>query len=112
MAKKKTVHPIHMHVPTKIGFTIVGIAVMVYGLFLASSYTADKRADTIMSHAAVISGTQQSGPHKCISNNCASNACAQYKKGTCYNISKHTCSTGYLKGYCPGGPNIRCCPRR
>jgi hypothetical protein len=38
MAKKKSAHPIHMHVPTRIGFVIVGIAVMVYGLYFAAAF--------------------------------------------------------------------------
>ena len=99
MAKKQSVHPIHMHVPTKIGSTIVGIAVMVYGLFLASSYTSSKEADTIESHAAVISGGGQSGESNC----------ARENKGICINNRYNKCTTHVIHGLCPGGTHIVCC---
>jgi hypothetical protein len=38
MAKRKETHPLQMHVPTKIGFIIVGITVMVYGLYFAAAF--------------------------------------------------------------------------
>jgi len=37
MANKKVKHPIHMHVPSEIGFVVIGIAVLVYALFFFAS---------------------------------------------------------------------------
>ncbi len=48
MAKRKTTHVLHMPVPAKIGFIILGIAVMVYAIFLATMY---KEQQTINSSA-------------------------------------------------------------
>lgn len=52
MTKKKTTHPIHMHVPTKIGFTVVGIAVLVYVLFITTSYNTNNQTQTYQSQAS------------------------------------------------------------
>jgi len=106
MAKRQPVHPIHMHVPTKIGFTIVGIAVMVYGLFLASSYTASKQADTLQSHAATIpgGGGSANASHKCRGKGWT---------GTCIDTHKphhNSCPNGFVGGKCSGPPWILCCP--
>jgi hypothetical protein len=46
MANKKVKHPIHMHVPTKIGLVVVGIAVLVYVIFLASITAANNHTNT------------------------------------------------------------------
>jgi hypothetical protein len=54
MANKKSTHPFHMPVPTKIGFAIIGMAVMVYGLFLASSVTSNMQTQNTQTEAAGI----------------------------------------------------------
>lgn len=64
MAKQKQRHPLFMHVPTKIGFTIVGLTVMVYGLYLAAGYTANTQMETLQSHAAVPSRVPTPRPKK------------------------------------------------
>jgi hypothetical protein len=51
MAKKNT-HPTQMHVPAKIGFTILAIAVMVYALFLAAMYVQNSQVQTTQTSAA------------------------------------------------------------
>ncbi|HSX09814.1 MAG TPA: hypothetical protein VLF93_06690 [Candidatus Saccharimonadales bacterium] len=57
MAKKKTTHVLHMPIPAKFGFSILAIAVMVYGLFLASMYTTSKQTQTVHTNAYFCTGT-------------------------------------------------------
>lgn len=89
MAKRKQTHPLFMHVPTKIGFTIVGITVMVYGLYLAAGYTANTQMETLQSHAALIPSALPKKPvptpvkhcyNKCVYFNIHLGVCTRYQR--------------------------------
>lgn len=108
MARKKTTKITHIHVPTKIGLTVVGIAVLVYVLFITTIFNTNNQIATIQSNAATNIGPVAA---KAKATPAPVNRCSEtFKGGTCYDIYAHRCSRGYRQGYCPGPYDIQCCP--
>lgn len=54
MAKKKSQNTIHTHIPSHIGFGIIALVVLVFGLIVATQYNTGNQTQTVQSQAAGI----------------------------------------------------------
>jgi hypothetical protein len=56
---KKSTSLLHIPVPAKVGFTVLAIAFMVYGAFLAGEYNANNQPQSLQTHAAGVTPSGQ-----------------------------------------------------
>jgi hypothetical protein len=87
------------------GITIVLFAsFFVFGLCIEHSVAGkhEKLAEVSSKHVdALISVSEGSEASR-------SSKCSRIR-GTCEDVKKNTCSTGFKRGKCPGASNIQCC---